>query len=90
MTVIFIIIIIFALAVWFIAAPLLRKQPTLSEPNSLRQKRDLFLRKEEVLNNLKELELDHQMKKLNDPDYKNLFVESFQQGAQILKEMGEK
>ena len=84
--VVFLLILIFVGCVWFVGSPLLQVVGSRKKDSS-KPLEDLKLRKEEVLATLKELELDHQMKKMSDEDFNLVFAETFEKGKDLLKEI---
>ncbi len=59
-------------------------QPTLHAGDPLE---NLSLKKDEILLSLKDLELDHELKKLSDDDFHQIYNETFQEGAEILRQI---
>ena len=83
----FCLIILFAGCVWYVGAPLYwatsgSKSKTASKPLE-----DLHLRKDEVLSTLKELDLDHRMKKISDEDFESVYAETFEKGKTLLQQI---
>lgn len=89
---IFIIILLILAAIIYVAGPLLQTQ----EPSSGRaflpdhSLEDLQLKKQEILLSLKDLQLDHDLKKISDEDFKNIYDETVSEGTEILKQIDEK
>ncbi|MDO8519081.1 MAG: hypothetical protein Q7T11_02830 [Deltaproteobacteria bacterium] len=85
-TEIFLMVIVFASSFWYLGGPLLKGEGELSvDPGRNRQ--NLSLQKDEVLLSLKEIELDYQMKKISEEDYKEQYAEAFEEGKSILKKL---
>jgi len=85
---IFITVIIFAASIWYLASPLLEKVASENMVHPSKQSlNELSLKKEEILSSLKDLELDHQLKKISDEDYKEEYQNTFNEGTEILKDI---
>ena len=69
---IFLMVLIFAAGFWYLGAPLMRKSA--QAPVNDRSRDNLILQKEEVLLSLKDIELDYQMKKISEEDYKEQYA----------------
>ena len=86
----FFMLLVFAACFWYLGTPLvgagLKPAPT-SEENPEREKENLLSQKEEVLESLKEIEMDYQMQKISEEDYKAQYAETFEEGKSILKKM---
>ena len=82
----FILIFLFALAVWVIGSPLYQRGTMASMKDSYNL-RDLSLRKQEVIDSIKDLELDYKMSKVSEGDFKTLYDETLKEGASLLAQM---
>lgn len=79
---------IFGFALFYLGVPLIySKEGARSEGGERGQLEELRLKKEEVLSSIKDLELDHRMKKISDKDYQELYQETFQEGTKLLEEI---
>ncbi|HSA60479.1 MAG TPA: zinc ribbon domain-containing protein [bacterium] len=89
----FLLVLIFFVVLYFLVTPML--SPLLSKeapgtPGNAQGAEDLRYRKAEVLESLKEFDLDLKMKKISDQDYQTLFQETFAEGAKILREIDQR
>lgn len=85
---IFLILLVFAASIWYLGSPFFSaafSTPVIRE--SELRKNDLSLKKTEILESLKDLELDHETQKLSDADFKELYAESFKEGTEILRRL---
>lgn len=84
----FLLVVTFAVIVWYLAAPFFQKGlPDLNTDHYRIRRRDLIVRKDEIIGGLADLDLDHQLKKIATEDYQELYDEGFRDGTQILREM---
>jgi len=85
----FLSLLILLVALGFVMFPLFSSKTAKPFGNTVSPLADLKLRKEEILESLKDLELDRQMKKMTEEDYQVFFQETVQEGADILKKIEE-
>ena len=79
---------LFAAAVLFIGWPLFGAAAANLAGWQLQNKgNDLNLKKQTLMTNMKELEFDHELKKISDEDFKKIAEENYHEGAQILAEI---
>lgn len=81
----FFMLLVFAACFWYLGAPLLRRDEEVFVDDPQREVDNLKSQKDEVLQSLKEIELDYQMKKISEEDYKEQYAETFEEGKTILK-----
>lgn len=85
---ILIIVIIFAVSVWYLGTPLISKvSSTRRDENARHRLEDLKLRREEIVSALEDLEMDHELKKISDEDYNSVSQETIGEKKEILKKM---
>lgn len=81
---------VFVAVVWFLADPFFNTSaPVCSKISKEFGAEDLVLRKQEIISSLKDLELDHAMKKMSDSDFDAAYRETMVEGALVLKKMEE-
>ena len=85
-TEIFLMVLVFMLAFWYLGGPLL-KGDTVCVVEEGRASQNLSLQKDEILLSLKEIELDYQTKKISEADYKEQYAEAFEEGKKILQKL---
>lgn len=89
----FLLVLIFFIALYFLVTPMLSPLQTKDAAGAggdAQGAEDLRYRKAEVLESLKEFDLDLKMKKISDQDYQTLYQETFAEGARILREIDER
>lgn len=80
--------IIFLAAFYYLAQPFLTsKRIEKFAFQSPDQKEDLLLKKNEIISCIKDIEFDHQLKKISDEDFKQLYQETFNEGTEILRNL---
>lgn len=84
-------ILIFVAVYYYLFAPLVSGQPESAQVvrSSADSIENLSLKKEEILLTLKDLEFDHELKKLSDDDFHHIYDETLQEGAQVLRQIDE-
>ncbi|QQR81347.1 MAG: hypothetical protein IPJ69_04240 [Deltaproteobacteria bacterium] len=85
----FFLVLIFAITLYLLVSPLVLDD-TVSAPHISNGVEDLNCRKKEILESLKEFELDRNMEKISHEDYQSLYQETFVEGTRLLKELEQK
>lgn len=82
------IVLIFGLALYFIGSPLFSEvKEEAGQKGNL--SRHYLLRKKEVMDSLKDLELDRNLQKISEEDFKQLYNQTMEEGAEVLKKLDE-
>ncbi len=82
----FFLVLIFAISLYLLITPIaLNNAIAASELNNGLE--DLNFRKKEILESLKEFELDKNMEKISHEDFQSLYQETFVEGTRLLKEI---
>lgn len=85
-TEIFLMVTVFAFSFWYLGSPLFKGEEKAAATGD-RERENLTLQKDEILLSLKDIELDYQMKKISEEDYREQYAETFEEGKNILKKL---
>lgn len=85
-------VIIFLLGIVYVLSPFMGKLRLLSADKSPESRRtdNLAIKKNDVLEALADFELDRKLQKISEADFQELYTETLEEGAQILKQMDKK
>ena len=83
----FIIVFIFGLGLMLIGSPLFATTDDEIKSSNKNVSRHYMLKKNEVLDSLKDLELDHNLNKVSDEDFKELYAQTMEEGVEVLKKL---
>lgn len=81
----FIIVLIVGCVCWYLVSPLLDASSKFSPSLSNLQLNDLYIRKDEILHSIKDLEADYYSNKISEKDYNRMYQEAMFEATKILK-----
>lgn len=81
---------IFAVALIVLISPLFRAEEGISEQKQEIDRQNFLKQKETLFASIKDLELDHQLKKVSDEDFRELYDDALLEGAGLMKKMEKK
>ncbi|EKD41760.1 MAG: hypothetical protein ACD_73C00543G0002 [uncultured bacterium] len=82
----FFLVVVFCFILWFLLEPLFRKDLA-AQVEVSHDTMNFEIRKQLVMESLKDLELDHQSHKMDDVDYKEMKQEMVSEGVHVMKEL---
>lgn len=83
-----VVLLLFIGAVLFLAIPFF-KPASVNLESKEGEEEGLLLKKQEVFESLRDLEMDYQTKKVDQKDYQRIYQETVAEGAQVLEKMDE-
>ncbi len=81
---------IFAIVLIVLISPLFGVEEGISEQKQEIDRQNFAKQKETLFASIKDLELDHQLKKVSDEDFRELYDDALLEGAGLMKKMEKK